>query len=76
MYTIRLYDEGDVWDVVIDDDDEGLIANQFPTKNEAEAFARRAANLFADVDDVQLVMPRSSKRRPGDGVSQEPPAGA
>lgn len=70
MITIKLHDEGDVWDVTISDED-GFFAQEFPTKNDAEDFARRAANLFSDVHDVQVITPRSSSRRSSDGVSEQ-----
>jgi len=72
MITIKLHDEGDVYDVTITfPDDEACIAHEFPTKNDAEDFARRAADLFEDVDDVQVITLRSSSRRPSDGVSEQ-----
>lgn len=70
MIKIKLHDEGDVWDVTISDE-EDIIAQEFPTKSDAEDFARRAADLFADVHDVQVITPKSSPRRPSDGVSEQ-----
>lgn len=70
MIKIKLHDAGEVWDVTISDE-EGFIAQEFQTKSDAEDFARRAADLFADVDDVQVITPRSSSRRPGDGVGEQ-----
>ena len=73
MITIKLYDVDDVFDVTITfPDTDAFIAHEFPTKNDAEDFARRAADLFANVDDVQVVTSRSPSGRPGNGESEEP----
>jgi hypothetical protein len=73
MIIIKLYDVDDVWDVTITfSDTDAFIAHEFSTKNDAEDFARRAADLFADVDDVQVVTSRSPSGGPGDGESEEP----
>ena len=73
MIKIKLYDVGDVWDVTITfADTDAFIAHEFSTKNDAEDFARRAADLFSDVDDVQVITSRSSSGRPGNGESEEP----
>jgi len=74
MITIKLHDEGDVWDVTITfPEHDACIAHEFPTKNDAEDFALRAADLFVDVDDVQVITSQSSAGRPGDSVSEQPP---
>ena len=73
MIKIKLHDEGDVWDVTITfSDTDAFIAHEFSTKNDAEDFARRAADLFADVDDVQVITSRSLSGRPSDGESEQP----
>lgn len=72
MIKIKLHDEGDVYDVTITfPDDDACIAYEFSTKSDAEDFARRAADLFSDVHDVHVITPRSSSRRPSDGVSEQ-----
>jgi len=73
MITIKMHDEGDVFDVTIEfDQTDGFVASEFSTKSGAEDFARRAVDLFADVDDVQLVRPRLSAGRPGNGEAEQP----
>lgn len=73
MITIKLHDEGDVFDVTITfPETDAFIAHEFTTKNDAEDFARRAADLFADVDDVQVITSRSLSGRSGDGESEQP----
>ncbi len=73
MIKIKLHDEGDVWDVTIMfSETDAFIAHEFSTKNDAEDFARRAADLFADVDDVQVITSRSLSGRSGDGESEQP----
>ena len=73
MIKIKLHDEGDVFDVTITfPDTDAFIANEFSTKNDAEDFARRAADLFADVDDVQVITSRSSSGSLGNGESEQP----
>ena len=57
MTAIRVHDEADVWDVTIEDDDDGILAFEFPTKNDAMAFADRAADLFNSVGPVQITKP-------------------
>jgi len=59
MTAIRVHDEADVWDVTIEDDDDGILAFDFPTKNDAMAFADRAADLFNSVGPVQITTPLS-----------------
>ena len=59
MTAIRVHDEADVWDVTIEDDDDGILAFDFPTKNDAMAFADRVADLFNSVGPVQITTPLS-----------------
>jgi hypothetical protein len=73
MISVSVYDEDDCWDVTITfADSDAFIASEFKTKNDAEDFARRAADLFADVDDVQVITSRSSSSRLVDGESEQP----
>ena len=73
MIKIKLHDVGKAWDVTIMfSDTDAFIAHEFSTKNDAEDFARRAADLFADVDDVQVITSRSLSGRSGDGESEQP----
>ena len=57
MISVLVYSEADGSDVVIPRSGDEILSLEFETKNDAEDFARRAADLFADVDDVQLVRP-------------------
>ena len=59
MTAIRVHDEADVWDVTIENEEDGFLAFEFPTKNDAMAFADRAADLFNSVGPVQITTPLS-----------------
>ena len=72
MTAIRVHDEADVWDVTIEDDDDGILAFEFPTKNDAMAFADRAADLFNSVGPVEITKPLSvSPAGSSDSVSEQ-----
>ena len=58
MIAINVHHEDDCCDVTIEDDD-GILAFDFPTKNDAMAFADRAADLFNSVGPVQITTPLS-----------------
>lgn len=80
MISIKVHDEGDVWDVTIEDDRElaegGLLAFEFPTKNDAMAFANRAADLFNSVGPVQITKPLTlSPAGACDSVGEQLPLG-
>lgn len=60
MIFVRMHDEGDCWDVVVQRSGNEILTFEFETKNDAEDFAHRATNLFSDFFDVQLVKPHSS----------------
>jgi len=53
---IRVIEDSDSFDVVIENDD-GFLAFEFPTKNDAMAFADRAADLFNSVSPVEITKP-------------------
>ena len=73
MISIRIHDENDFWDVTISDD-EGILAFEFQTKNDAMAFADRAADLFNSVSPVKITKPVTlSSCTRGDGVGEQLP---
>lgn len=57
MIAINVHHEDDCWDVTIEDDDDGILAFDFSTKNDAMAFADRAADLFNLVVPVEITKP-------------------
>ena len=59
MLSINVHDEENVWDVTIEDGADGFLAFEFRTKNDAMAFADRAADLFNSVGPVQITTPLS-----------------
>ena len=73
MIAIRVHDEGGVWDVTIEDDEDGVLAFEFQTKNDAMAFADRAADLFNSVSPVEITKPLtlSAPATAGDSVSEQ-----
>lgn len=74
MISIRIHDETDAWDVTISDDDDGILAFAFQTKNDAMAFADRAADLFNSVSPVKITKPLTlSSCTRGDGVGEQLP---
>lgn len=80
MIAIKVHDEGKVWDVTIEDDRElaegGLLAFEFPTKNDAMAFADRAADLFNSVGSVEITKPLTlSPAARSDSVGEQLPLG-
>ena len=76
MLSININDEGDVWDVTIEDDDDGLLAFEFATKNDAMAFADRAADLFNSVGPVRTTKPLTlSPAGACDSVGEQLPLG-
>lgn len=60
MISIRIYDERECWDVIIERSDDEIISFEFNTKKDAVAFASRAYDFFSDVTDVQLIKPYST----------------
>lgn len=60
MISIRVYDEGDCWDVIVQRSGDEILTFEFETKKDAEGFAHRATNLFSEFFDVQLSKPHSS----------------
>jgi len=72
MISIHVHDEGDAWDVTIKDEDDGILAFAFQTKNDAMAFADRAADLFTSVSPVEITKPLTlSSCTRGDGVGEQ-----
>jgi|TARA_R110000823_G_C15763725_1_gene483256 hypothetical protein len=72
MIAINVHHEDDCWDVTIEDDDDGILAFDFSTKNDAMAFADRAADLFNSVGPVEITKPLSvSPAARSDTVSEE-----
>jgi hypothetical protein len=53
---IRVIEDSDSFDVVIENDD-GFLAFEFDKKNDAMAFADRAADLFNLVGPVEITKP-------------------
>ncbi len=60
MIFVRMHDEGDCWDVTVQQSGDEILTFEFKTKKDAEGFAHRATNLFSKFFDVQLVEPHSS----------------
>lgn len=60
MISIRVYDEGDCWDVIVQRSGDEILTFEFETKKDAEDFAHRATNLFSEFFDVQSVKAHSS----------------
>lgn len=76
MLSINVHQEADCFDVTIEDGDGGILAFEFPTKNDAMAFADRAADLFNSVDPVQITKPLTlSPAALSDSVSEQLPLG-
>ena len=76
MIAINTHDEGGVWDVTIEDGENGFLAFEFPTKNDAMAFADRAADLFNSVSPVEITKPLIlSPARARDSVGEQLPLG-
>jgi len=82
MISIKVHDEGKVWDVTIEDDhhgelaEGGLLAFEFQTKNDAMAFADRAADLFSSVEPVEITKPLTlSPAARSDSVGEQLPLG-
>lgn len=76
MLSINVHDEENVWDVTILDGEDGFLAFEFPTKNDAMAFADRAADLFNSVGPVQITKPLTlSPAGACDSVGEQPPLG-
>jgi len=71
MILIRLYDEGDCWDVIVQQSGDEILTFEFETKKDAVDFAHRAADFFSDFFDVKLIKRRSSPASPGDGDSNQ-----
>ena len=72
MIAINVHHEDDCWDVTIENEDDGFLAFEFPTKNDAMAFADRAADLFNSVGPVEITKPLSvSPAARSDTVSEE-----
>lgn len=72
MLSINVHDEENVWDVTIEDGADGFLAFEFPTKNDAMAFADRAADLFNSVSPVEITKPLVvSPAARSDRVSEE-----
>ena len=59
MIAINVHQEADFFDVTIENEDDGFLAFEFPTKNDAMAFADRVADLFNSVGPVQITTPLS-----------------
>ena len=74
MISIHVHCEGNAWDVTIEDGDDGILAFEFSTKNDAMAFADRAADLFNSVGPLEITKPLTlSSCTRGDGVGEKPP---
>jgi len=74
MISIHVHDEGNAWDVTIEDGDDGILAFEFSTKNDAMAFADRAADLFNLVGPVRTTKPLTlSPAGASDGVGEQLP---
>lgn len=73
MLSINVHDEENVWDVTIEDGADGILAFEFPTKNDAMAFADRAADFFNSVGLVEITKPLtlSAPAARSDRVSEE-----
>jgi len=57
MISISMRNDGGLWDVVIENEDDSFFAFEFSTKNDAMAFADRAADLFTSVGPVEITKP-------------------
>ena len=76
MLSINVHDEENVWDVTIEDGADGFLAFEFRTKNDAMAFADRAADLFNSVGPVRTTKPLTlSPAAAGDSVGEQLPLG-
>tara|TARA_R100001463_G_scaffold23841_1_gene56937 strand:+ start:531 stop:764 length:234 start_codon:yes stop_codon:yes gene_type:complete len=72
MLLINVHQQDDCCDVTIDDGADGILAFEFATKNDAMAFADRAADLFNSVGPVQITKPLTlSPAARSDSVSEE-----
>lgn len=71
MVSIRIYNEGQCWDVIIQRSGDEIISFEFNTKKDAVAFASRAYDFFSDVTDVQLIKPYSTSVGSSDSEGKE-----